>query len=385
MTTQRFRQLIICLALATLSLSRVYARGAGDLPPVPKAKPKPAPKPTVPATSKSKSDSKSDPKSATKNTAATATTHNLQREPATIAPVAFSQLTEGNLDPQSSGRLSASSYYDEYTLKATSADLFTIQLQTAHPDLAVQVFDQNRAGLPILKDPRTGEFRLDTPGGTLPGDGEYHVRVIGSIAEAKAGPVPYTLKLNRTGLTEAGYQVRVQQIVSTFNAPATKNVDETIKALEQLTSEDPNRPQAYEYLGMVYLYDRHDLAKAVGLMGQAMKLGGAATFRVAYDTQWRRPVRRAGENFVFEDPRVSWLKLQPGQITLLDPTDAQRTVFSHSGKQIKEINRVGATPLIMVRAIGTRKPYFFGPSSKDQGEAEVIVNMIKDYVLQKGE
>jgi hypothetical protein len=40
-----------------------------------------------------------------------------------------------NLDPSKSGQISAVSYYDEYKLKATDSDLFTIQLETTEPAL----------------------------------------------------------------------------------------------------------------------------------------------------------------------------------------------------------------------------------------------------------
>jgi len=160
MKTQLLLRAVILLVLILfLHLIASAQGGSGNLPPLPKPSPKPTTKPKAAATPK--------PKTEPKSTAAAP--HNMVREPANIPPITFDQNAEGNLDPQTSGRISQSSYYDEYALTASSADLFTIQLQTANPTLAVQIFDQNRAGLPILKDPQTGEFRLAPPSSTLPG------------------------------------------------------------------------------------------------------------------------------------------------------------------------------------------------------------------------
>lgn len=301
----------------------------------------------------------------------------LSREPQTVPPVSFNQSVEGRLDPQTSGRLSQHGYYDEYAFTASSADLFSIKLETNDQNLAVQIFDQNRSGLVLLRNPEN-VFTLEPPG-TLPADGDYHVRVVGTLADAKGGPVPYTLKINYLGLTKAGYQARLEQIVNHFNQ--AKNVDEAVTGLEQLTRANPSEPQAYEYLGLIYA--RKDLAKAASLMEQAIKLGGAAMFEITHDNKWNEP-RGRGENLLWDDPRNRWLQIRPGQLVLVEPGDPKLVPLSLDGPRIKEVRRVGASAVITIKPVGPGKPYFFRPTTRNPTESELIINLIKTYVQRKG-
>jgi hypothetical protein len=368
MTTRTFHRLFIPITLAFLLLGNAHAQGSGDLPPLPKAKATPKPKTATPK-----------PKTASTSNAA------LRREPAQILPIAFNQSAEGRLNAQASGRISATSFYDEYALTASSADIFTIQLQAADPNLAVQVFTKDEEGLPILKDPRTGEFRLDTPGGTLPDDGEYRVRVQGILANNRAEPIAYTLKINRTGLTDEGYAERLEQIISAFNTPGSKNVDETIAKLEQLTRDAPNKPEAYERLGVIHLYHRNDLTKAVGFMEQAIKLGGAAIFQVTHDSQWRKPSKQSEREITWKEARTSWLHIRPGQIELKDSSEAQQTLFSSGSQQIRDLSRSGSSAVIEIKQTGGGiKQRFLAPTTKNPAEADTIINLIKIHVLRKG-
>lgn len=376
MIIRSLRHWLAVLGCCCCLFPAVLAQGSGDLPSTPKGKARPArPKPTPP------------PKAVEPVKEAAKPAVVTRREPASTPPIAFNQNASASLDPEKSGQISAGNYYDEYLLTATSGDIFTIQLQTADPSLSVQVFDQDRAGLPILKDPRTSEFRLGTPGGTLPGDGEYRVRVLGVIPDPKTGPVGYTLKVNRTGLTDAGYQARLQEIVAAFNSPETKNVEEAIGRLEQLSRDDPPRPGAYEMLGVIYLYHQPNLEKAAGLMEQAIKLNGAATFKVTHDTALgRRPVKKPDGQFDWVEPRAAWLKIRNDQVSLGDAENAQQVVFSLSGQQVKELTltRVSSLPLVSLKAHGQAKPYLINPGTKAQPESDLIMRLIRTHVIKKG-
>ncbi len=371
-------RLILILALSGAAVFSAYGQGGGaELPPLPKSpKPKPTPRPKATP----KPAPKAAPKEAKKSEPSSPAS--LLREPAKIEKITFNQVAEGELNWETSGRLSATSFYNDYSLTASSADLFTIQLQTADPALAVQIFDRNRNGLPIVKDPRTGQFRLDTPGSTLPSDGEYYVRVLGILTEAKAPPLPYTLKITRTGLTEEGYRTRIAQIIGNFNSADPQNINDTAAKLEQLIGEDPNRPAAYENLGVIYLYFRNDLVKAVSLMEQAIKLGGSASFRVSFDHKWRRPEKKGAE-FVWKEPRQGWLKIRSHLLELSEASATQRTLFSFSSQQIKEVERSGSSPVISLKSTLLRETAFFVPATGTPPEAELIVNMIKSHVLRK--
>jgi len=381
MTTRLFQRIFILLALSFVISASSRAQGLGDLPPVKTVKPKTTTTTTTRAKPTPTPKTKATPKPTPKPTPTPPVSY--KRDPATIPQISFNLATAGNLDPQTSGRITATGYYDEYKLTATNADLFTIQLQTSDPSLTVQIYDGSQAGQPIQKDPQSGEFKLTTPGNTLPADGEYRVRVLGTIPEEKASAVAYTLNIKRSGLTEEGYTARLQQIVTAFNSSGGKDADEAISRIEELIAIDPNKSKAYETLAAAYLYHRKDLAKAVNLMEKAIKLGGSAMFKVTHDSQWRRPEKK-GDGIEFPDLRTSWLYIRPDQVTLIDTADPQRIYFSVGSRQIKEVNRVNQTPLIAIKPPGLRaKPYLIHPSTRNQAEAEVIVNMIKSYVLKQ--
>ncbi len=380
MMTQLLRRIFILLTFALVISTAARAQGLGDLPPVRPVKPKPP----APVTTRPKTTPTPKPKATPTPKPTPTPLVSYRRTPATIPPISFNLATAGNLDPQTSGRITATSFYDEYKLTATSADLFTIQLQTSDPSLTVQIYDNNQAGQPILRDPQSGEFKLKTPNSTLPTDGEYRVRVLGTIAGEKSPAIAYTLNLKRLGLTEEGYLTRLQQIVTAFNSAGGKNADETISKIEELIALDPARPKGYETLAAAYLYHRNDLTKAVSLMEKAISLGGAAMFKVTHDSQWRKHRKKPGDDFNWEDQRTSWLAISAGEVSLKKSENLNESYFSIGKALIKEVDRINPTPLVRIVLPGPRnRPYIFLPVSRSQQEAEVIVNLIKSHVTQR--
>ena len=359
-----FQAIILLLAIGCV-VPHVYGQGGDARLPgsTPRTRPKPTPKPVV------KDEPVVPPPPST-------------RAPANVPPIAFNQLITAGLDPQTSGQIKVGIYYDEYTLKATDADIFTMFLQTPNPGLTVQVYDAAGRGLPTLRDPRSGEFKLDTQGGTLPGAGEYRLRVVGVVPEA-TGAIGYTLRVNRTGLTETGYQERLQSIIAAFNAPETKNVDETIAKLEQLVNDDDNQPGGYELLGVIYLYHRNDPTKAGAAMEKSIKLKGAAVFRVTYDpVLGRRPTKKPDGQYDWVESKNAWLRVQPDHLVLADVSNEQEPVFSLAGNQIKEVTvvKTGTLSTISVKTPVQAKGYAFCPGTKGQGETDLILRMLRTYV-----
>ncbi len=309
------------------------------------------------------------------------------RAPATVPPIAYNQLVTASLDPKTAGQIKAGIYYDDYVLQGSDDEIFTIFLQSPNPGLTVQVYDKDGRGLPTLRDPRSGEFKLDTQGGTLPAAGEYRLRVVGVVTEGSGGPIGYTIRLNRTGLTETGYQERLQSIILAFNAPETKNVDDTIAKLERLVDEDASQPGAYELLGVMYLYNRNDATKAAGAMENAIKLKGAAVFRVTHDPVLGRSPRRAKDGqYDWVEARTSWLRIQPDQLALADMTNEQEIIFSLNGSQIREAltSKTGTMTIISIKTPTQSKGYSFSPGTKSQPEADLILKLLRTYVPPRG-
>lgn len=377
MITRVLFGMTILLAVAICSAaSSASAQGVGKLPTIKPPKSKTSSSTRKSGTRKTQPGAKSSAGTGTMANPATSSpvSVNYAREPEATPQLSFNVAVEGRLTPQTSGRITATSFYDEYKLTATAADLFTIRLETPDPSLQIQIFDSNHQGLPIR---RAGDFEWEMPDKTLPADGEYRVRILKTDASDKAPAIAYTLNINRTGLTEQGYQTRFEQIIKAFNASEGKNAREAIAGIEELVRLDPKKSRGYEMLGVLWLYHGQDLNKAVGLMEQAIRLGGAATFQVAY-TQGRKPDKKDVANL-----SKGWLSIRPDQAEMAD-LNSQRRYFSISGKQVREINRSGSSPLIEIKpSTKGSKSYWLQPVSENVQEAETISNMLKTYVQKQ--
>src|SRR5262249_42532855 len=145
----------------------------------------------------------------------------------------------------------------------------------------------------------------------------------------------YTLTVKRTGLTDAGYDARLQTIVQLFNA--AKDVNETEHQLLQLSEDDPSRPGAYEMLGVIYAVHRKDFAKTEQAMEKAISLKGSATFKVTHDQVPGKKLSKKGDTYEFPEPRDALLKISSGQLSLIEVATGQPIVFSVSGSQIRDL------------------------------------------------
>lgn len=376
MKRQQLTRLMFSIALAACLAGPALAQGSGDLPPATKAKPKPTPTPKgKPSTPKPTPGTP-----AGTNTAAESKPSSLTRRPASTPALVFNQPVVASLEAPGTGRLATGHFYNEYVLTAKASDLLLIQFQPDSPALSLRITDQARAELPIVKDSMTGDYRFDTPTGTVPADGEYRVRVLNTTDDKKAIGA-YSLKITRTGMTEAAYDARLQLISGRFKAGETASVDETIKQLDELIAADANKPGAYELLGVMYLYYKNDSAKAVSQMEQAIKLGGAGMFKVSYDSQWRRP-KRTGNGFIWEDPKTAWLRVLDGKAVLADVSNPNQTISTLQGAQVSKLERLPIAPVVVVQTL-QRLVIQFSPASKNGAEADLIIKLLQTYVTKK--
>jgi hypothetical protein len=357
-----FLQMLALFFLFNASLIG-YAQGrSGELPSV-----KPTPTPV--------------PKSATRVTKPTTPT----TAPAPAVPVTptliFNQSFKGRLDPKDSEKASNGSLFEEHILNARGDDLLTFQLESSNPSLAVQVFDKDKAEVVVVKDSLTGHFRINTQSGGLPGDGEYKVRVTGPSVGRTT--LPYALTVNRLGLLPGIYNDRFQKIIFNFRESDPASVDETLAKLEELAKDDTNKPGTFEFLGIIYLYNRRDINKAAAAMEQAIKANGAAVIKISFDSQWRRMAKIKSGNFDWEDPRQGWLRIRPNQLALSDA--GNRPLASLNGSQIKEIAKIisSTNNLVVITAEGVRRPFVFLPGTKEQAEADLVIKLIQTYVMGK--
>ncbi|NOT62411.1 MAG: hypothetical protein HOP19_19565 [Acidobacteria bacterium] len=370
------------LLLLAGGITKTFAQGPGDLP-VPGTKKK-----APPATAKSKTT----PKPKATSPVATPTPAPVVREeprprtperkPAQQPALSFNQLVQAGLDERNSGRNKVGNYYNEYIFNGKSSDLFTLQFQADNPALSLLFYDATGGELMLTKDMQSGDYKLGTAGGTLPTDGEYRVRIL-NASEGKLATGSYSLKLVRAGMVEAAYLATLEKTARAFKAEDPANVEATAKQLEQLAADDPKRPGAFELLGVIYQYHKPNAEKAIHNYEQAIRLGGAAQFKINYDGTGVAP-KRKGELLEWRENKIAWLRLYDGRLLLADPTDASKILFSFNGVQMRSIERASSAPLITMQGLQRRNYYFAPlPSATASDEANLIVRFIQTYVIKK--
>ncbi|MCI0663159.1 MAG: hypothetical protein L0220_19000 [Acidobacteria bacterium] len=296
--------------------------------------------------------------------------------------IAFNREITDRLDAKSSAKMpSGNLFFEEFMINAKSSDQLTFRIESEAPGIALQVFDKDKTEIAVAKDLSTGNYRFSTSSGGLPADGEYKLRVTGSLMGMAS--VPFSLTVNHIGLIPAVYNERLQGIYNNYRESDPNSVNETITKLEELTREDAGKPGAFEFLGVIYLYGRRDFAKAGTAMEQAIKTNGAAIVKITFDSQWRRMAKLKSGNFEWQEPRTGWLRIRYGQIILTDL--ANKPLASLKGAQIREIAKIltSTNQLIAMTAEGVRRPFVFLPGSKDLAEADLVMKLIQTHVMGK--
>ncbi|MBS1791782.1 MAG: hypothetical protein JST85_29010 [Acidobacteria bacterium] len=289
----------------------------------------------------------------------------------------FDQESKGRLDPRNSEK-EGGNLVEDHILNAKSEDLLIFQLQSAETNLSLQIRDKDQNEVAVSKDAAIGGFKINTPNGGLPADGEYRVRVVGAASRTA---VPFSLKVVRVGLTPNVYNERFNHIVLNFRESDPASVDETLTKLEELTKDDSSKAGAFEFLGIIYLYNKSDIAKAEQVMEQAIKLNGAAVVKITFDGQWRRMAKLRGGKFGWEDPRTGWLRIRPGQVDLTDPSN--KVLASVTGAQIKELSKVLTASSNLITVSGERRQFVFEPGSGKQEEADLVIKLVQTHVMKR--
>ena len=371
------------LLLLAGAITQTYAQGSGDLP-VPGKK-----KTTSPVTTTKPKATTTKPKTGVLPTPTPVPVvkeepriRTPERKPGQQPALSFNQLVQAGLDERNSGRNKAGNYYNEYIFNGRASDLFTLQFQADNPALSLLFYEANGTELPLTKDLQSGDYKLGTAGGTLPADGEYRVRIL-NASEGKLATGSYSLKLVRSGMVEAAYLATLEKAVRAFKPEDPANVETTVKQLEQLAADDPKRPGAFELLGVIYQYHKPNAEKAIHNYEQAIRLGGAAQFKINYDGTGVAP-KRKGEMLEWREAKIAWLRLYDGRLLLADSTDASKILFSFNGVQMRSAERSSAAPLITMQGIARRNYYFAPlPSATASDEANLIVRFMQTYVIKK--
>jgi hypothetical protein len=216
--------------------------------------------------------------------------------------------------------------------------------------------------------------------------------------DAHLGPMPPTPKpvrksapkSKRPGLTTEEFSTRYGQIYYDY-ANSKASLDVTLSKLEELvklTTEDSARAITNQFLGLLYLHGRHDTVRAEAAMEQAIKANGSAIVEITYDKKWRS--MRSGK-YEFEDPGPGWIKIAAGKILFTDrankPIMIGKEELILTGQQIEKVSPtlVSAFSLVEITASNARKPYVFAAGDMRQEEADLVIRLIKKYVIGKGQ
>lgn len=332
----------------------LYAQG-GDakLTPAPEAKPTPAPK-------NAKSNARPAPTPI----------------PPRVTPlVAFNQEYKDRLDLKLSSKTPAGGVFEDFILNAKTDDWLNFQLNSEAQDLTLRLIDPQNGDVPIARN-GPNVFKINTSTGGVLLDGEYKIRVEGKT------PAQFALTVTRLGLTVNVFNERFNKIYSSIRESDPASIDAAIRDLEALAIEDNARPTTFEQLGMMYLYNRHDYEKAEQAYEQAIKRNGAGVIKITFDSQWRKMARLKSGKLDWEDARVGWLRIRPGQLILTDP--GNRPLATVTREQIKAMTSVSADNYHMVTVTGEneRRPYIFSPGNKEKAETDLVVKLIQTFVMQ---
>jgi hypothetical protein len=99
---------------------------------------------------------------------------------------------------------------------------------------------------------------------------------------------------------------------------------------------------------------------------------------------------RSGK-YEFEDPGPGWIKIASGKILFTDrvnkPIMIGKEELILTGQQIEKVSPtlVSAFSLVEIAANNARKPYFVAAGDMRQEEADLVIRLIKKYVVGKGQ
>jgi hypothetical protein len=284
---------------------------------------------------------------------------------------------KGRLDP--SDKSADGNFVEEMILlNVKSDDWLSFHIESDNPSTSLQIFDRSNGEVAVAKD-ISGDFKLATPTAGAPADGDYRLRV--TCAGAGKNAVPFTIKVNRLGLTSVAYAERYQKIYANYRKEEPASVEETVANLEELGRDNPSRSTAFELLGIIHFEVRKDVGRAEVAMEQALRANGTAVIQVSFDNQWRRLAKLRSGDFGFEEARSGWLKIGPGQMTLTDLSG--KTLGMLSGQQIKELTKtlIGPYNMVTITANNIRKPYIFAPKTMQQAETDLVIKLIQTHVV----
>ena len=147
--------------------------------------------------------------------------------------------------------------------------------------------------------------------------------------------------------------------------------DQTIDLLSRAIRLDPSRPEAYQLLGPMLLYEKADVGGAARAMRSAIERGGSALFRVYHD--------HAGGTF--QDYCEGSLYISKNKVVFESDNGGDSYDVPLSELDEAKLNRfVGnefaAFHIRIKKPDGKKRNYNFAPATKQLAESRLILSMI---------
>lgn len=147
--------------------------------------------------------------------------------------------------------------------------------------------------------------------------------------------------------------------------------DETIALLTRAIRLDPSRPEAYQLLGPMLLYEKADVGGAARAMRSAIERGGSAIFRVYHDHA----------NGTFQDYCEGSLYISKNKVIFESDNGGDSYEVPLNELDEAKMNRfvgndIGAFHIRIKKPDGKKRNYNFAPATRQAAESRLLLSMI---------
>jgi hypothetical protein len=162
---------------------------------------------------------------------------------------------------------------------------------------------------------------------------------------------------------------------------AGEDSDRALHTLQQLTANEPGRPEAYEAMAAIRLRQR-DYRPAGELFGSALRNGGKATFTLIHD--------HTRGNFDKKDPKstcVGELTIDANEVRFEAPGDRDRFAAGWTDVRDAGSNKFFGSGIggfhVSITTDGQYRNFNLAPESRDKAEAKLILDLLTAYARRQ--
>lgn len=194
-----------------------------------------------------------------------------------------------------------------------------------------------------------------------------------SAEVAETAPPPPAITAPDNELPRLTYEQRVTDATGV----ADEDSDRALVVLQQLSADEPGRPEAYEAMAGIRLRNR-EYGKARDVLTRALDHGGKATFALIHD--------HTRGNFDLHDPKATCV----GELTILgsevrfdSPGTPDR--FASSWAEVRDAgpNKFFGSGIggfhVTITADGKYRNFNLAPQSRDKAEGKLILDLLRAY------